>query len=209
MARDPARWGERIVASPPASANPAQGPGVAGLGPVDGATGRFVIVWPQTIDVLSLGDSEGVVGQVFNGDGSRLGTPFLVNTTTYAVQAAPVVVDRDAGEGFVVGFADMSRPATGFGSDVRLRLFDGNGTPEGADFVINAGGPTEIFNQSQPSLARTSAFGTVLAAFTDLDQRSAAMGGEDRFDEGIRGRLFSNATPLGMDLLVNTTVLAR
>ena len=102
------------------------------------ADGRFVVVW--TDGSLTGGDIsfKAIRGQMFNADGSRSGTEFLVNTTATGDQFSPTITALADGR-FVVGWTDASN---GLDSDIRAQIFDPreaaitlNGTLAGDDFV--------------------------------------------------------------------------
>src|SRR5262245_58250579 len=132
MASQVARW-----STPFQIATPSGSIGFPVIAPVGGPdAGEFVVIWTEFGDPLGLGDGSGygIYGQLYNEDGSKQGSAFLVNSTTSSDQISPVVIDRSSEEGFAVAFTDLSG-ANGTGTDVRMRLFDGDGNAEGADFV--------------------------------------------------------------------------
>ena len=106
------------------------------------ADGRFVVVFRD--DSSSPDDLSGIAvrAQVFNADGSKSGSEFLVNTTTTNSQFEPSVTALADGR-FVVVFADFSlSPDDPSGSAVRGQIFDPreaavslNGTLVNDDFI--------------------------------------------------------------------------
>lgn len=165
-----------------------------------GDPGEFVVVWDQFGDPLMLGDPNGwsIYAQVYNQDGSRQGSTFLVNTSTTSDQVEPVVVSRNAADGFAVAWRDFSRLGTGGGTDALLRLFDGGGSATSGELLATNGGPTQNGLQNQISMARGEAFGAVFVTWTDY--ASAPDG--DGLD--IRGALFGNSGALGPDFRITT-----
>ena len=84
-------------------------PAITGL-----SDGRFVVSWTDLSQ--SGGDQSGyaVRAQIFEGDGTRSGAEFLVNTTTASIQEQSSLAALPGGR-FVAVWADTSDPATGFG----------------------------------------------------------------------------------------------
>jgi Ca2+-binding RTX toxin-like protein len=153
--------------------------------------GRFVIVWRDAS--RSGGDTSGTAirGQIFNADGTRSGTEFLVNTATAGDQGAPTLAAL-AGGGFAVSWTDSSTLGDGSGSSVKVQIFDSAGAPAGGEFVANT---STALGQGQSSMA-ASAGGFVLVW---------ADGGSNASD--IKAQRFDAAgAKIGTELLVNTQV---
>src|SRR5262245_20446295 len=96
------------------------------------ANGKFVVTWVD--DSLAFGDASGsaIVAQVFNADGSKSGSEFLVNTVTTNNQVTPRITALDNGN-FVITWSDQSKNVDGDPSDpstfvldneVRAQIFD-------------------------------------------------------------------------------------
>src|SRR5262249_35214027 len=97
------------------------------------ADGRFVVTWQDYS--VSGGDTSGhaVRGQVFNADGSKSGSEFLVNTTTAGDQLSPTITALTDG-GFVVAWQNE----TGFlQHDIGAQVYNADGTGRGDEFVVN------------------------------------------------------------------------
>ena len=116
--------------------------------------GRFVVAWSDVSE--SGGDTDGIAvrAQIFNADGSKSGSEFLVNTTTASDQSEPTITVLANGN-FIVAFETGALP----NFDVRARLFDGDGTPIGPDFVVNT---TTSLSQSDPSITALADGGFVV-----------------------------------------------
>jgi hypothetical protein len=103
------------------------------------ADGRFVVTWRDNYEYpYETGDdtSISVKGQIFNADGTPVGTEFLVNTTTLNTQENAEVVGLNDGR-FVVVWQDYS--ATGgdhLSYDVRGQVFNADGSN---DFLSGSG----------------------------------------------------------------------
>jgi hypothetical protein len=97
---------------------------------MDGASGRFVVVWQSA---LQDGSGAGVFGRRFDADGSPLGVEFQVNTSTAGDQSDPDVAVDDQGN-FTVAW----RHQVGAG-DPRVvgRNFDAEGSPLGGEFQVS------------------------------------------------------------------------
>src|SRR6188474_2476803 len=72
--------------------------------------GGYVVVWTDAAGEDGTGANSAVRGQVYDALGQRVGTEFLVNTTTPGNQKDPDVAALDSG-GFLVTWTDTS--ATG------------------------------------------------------------------------------------------------
>jgi Ca2+-binding RTX toxin-like protein/lysophospholipase L1-like esterase len=161
------------------------------------ANGRFVSAWTDSTGMGADANGSAVRAQLFNADGTRAGSEFLVNTTTAGNQANPSVTALPDGR-FVIAWTDDSRSGNDrSGSAIRAQLFNANGTRAGAEFLVNT---STAGNQSNPSITALSA-GRFAIAWTD-DSRS----GNDRSGSAIRAQLFNaNGTRAGAELLVNST----
>ena len=188
-----ARW------STPFQVSPASGGNIISIARLGGPghAGEFVVIWEQSGDPSSLGDANGagVYGQIFNEDGTKDGGPFLINATTSSEQVAPVVVERSSEPGFGVAFTDLSG-ANATSTDVRLRLFDDTGAPDGGEVIVGAGGATIGNIQNQPSVALGRDGGAIFVAYED----SGSIGAGE-----IRGQLFGNSGALAADFLITAT----
>jgi Ca2+-binding RTX toxin-like protein len=101
------------------------------------ADGKFVVVWMDA-NPEDKGDGKdtsdwGVYGQLFDAQGGRVGSEFLVNTEVNGTQYFPHVGALTGG-GFVVSWQDSK------GEDARAQRFDGNGAKQGTAFVMNTYG---------------------------------------------------------------------
>ncbi len=86
--------------------------------------GRFVVVWKDNSATGGDASNSAVRGQVFNIDGSKAGSEFLVNTTTNGYQDYPTVTALADGR-FVVAWRDGSlSPDDPSGDAVRGQIFD-------------------------------------------------------------------------------------
>jgi hypothetical protein len=119
------------------------------------ANGRFVVVWMD--ESRTGGDlSRAIRAQLFNADGTRLGTEMLVPTTTTGDQIEPTVAALADGR-FIVGWSDGS---PGQHLDFRAQIFNPDGTRSGSEFLA----PTTL-----PNHQRCAA----IAGFADGPRRSS------------------------------------
>jgi hypothetical protein len=96
--------------------------------------GRFVIVWESWFQD---GGDRGVYGQRFDADGTRLGSEFLVNTTTAYSQARPAVKFMH-GHGCVVVWESWNQDdASPSGYGMFGRVFDSSGTAVTGEIPLN------------------------------------------------------------------------
>ena len=159
--------------------------------------GRFVVTWND--DSLTGGDtSSGAIrAQVFNADGSKAGTEFLVNTTTNDAQAQPDITALSNG-GFVVTWTDLSRTG-GDTSEfaVRAQVFDEVGNKSGTEILVNT---ITNSHQVEPTVAALTN-GHFVVAWSDLSQTAG-----DTNLYAIRAQVFeANGVKAGSEFLVNTT----
>jgi hypothetical protein len=114
------------IAVTPASQDAQESPDVTAL-----TGGRFVLTW---------GDKHGGIGididvkeQLFEADGTPVGSAVTVNTVTTDLQHSQSTTAL-AGGGYVVTWNDNSSPS------VKARIFDANGTPTTAEILVHTGG---------------------------------------------------------------------
>jgi Ca2+-binding RTX toxin-like protein len=147
--------------------------------------GGFVITWQDAS--ASAGDSNGLAirSQVFDANGSKLGTEILVNTATQGNQSKPQITALEGG-GFVITWEDFSAGVGGASGDtssssVKAQLFAPNGSPIGTEFLVNTGtnGP-----QTVPQIAALSNGGFAIA-WQDLAGSAA-----DGSSHGIKAQVF-------------------
>ncbi len=142
--------------------------------------GTFLVVWADAI--RTIGPTSGATadwdirGQIFNADGTKKGSEFIVNGTeistgtgttisTASAQTKPQVAVLTDGR-FVVTWVDTSgygedgTPATNdSGQGIRARIFNADGTPSSGDFWVNT---TRVSEQTESSVAALSNGGFVI-----------------------------------------------
>ena len=165
------------------------------------ATGRFVVTWVD--NSLTGGDAFGdaVKAQIFNADGSKSGSDFLVNTTTASHQLQPTVTALPDGR-FVAAWSDQS--VTGgdlSGWAIRAQIFNFDGSKSGGELLVDTTTP----NDQRDPIITTLANGGFVVSWSDESHTSG-----DLVSDDVRARVFSaNGAALGNDFLVNTTTNAN
>jgi Ca2+-binding RTX toxin-like protein len=121
----------------------------------------------------------------------RIGTDLIVNTLTVNDQGRPSVTSLADGRFIVTWQSDEGD------LEIRVRLYNPDGTPAGNDFQANS---TTANDQGNPSVAPL-ADGRYFVTWD-----SNEFGGGT--DSNIRGRIFdANGVPVANDFFVNTTVV--
>jgi Ca2+-binding RTX toxin-like protein len=161
------------------------------------AGGGFVAVWADSSNLTGDNSSYGVVAQLFDANGAKVGGEFLVNTTTFNVQGPPRVAGLPSGH-FVVTWTDQSASGGDTSSAaVRGQLFDANGAKVGAEFLIN----TAVTNAQNDSVVTGLTGGGFVVTWTD----NSGVGG-DSSSTGVKAQIFdANGAKVGGEILVNTT----
>ncbi|MHB2167999.1 FG-GAP-like repeat-containing protein [Alsobacter sp. R-9] len=119
------------------------------------ADGRFVVAWVDGSE--SAGDTSfsAIRAQVLAPDGRKVGSEFLVNTTTYMFQSAPSVAALADGR-FVVTWTDGS----GIFSGVRGQMFNSDGSKAGREFIVKSAPQA---SESQPGVVGLADGGFVVS----------------------------------------------
>jgi Ca2+-binding RTX toxin-like protein len=158
--------------------------------------GKFAITWMDTSRSGGDPDSSAVRCQMYNGDGTRYGAEFLVNTATANQQYDPAMASFGSGR-FIVTWSDLSGVGDASQQGVKAQLFNSDGSPYGIEFLVNS---TTNRAQVQSTVA-VLADSNFVAAWYDLSQA-----GPDTSGSAIRARLFNSAgIPFAPDFVVNTT----
>lgn len=129
---------------------------VTGLG-----NGNFIVAWTDTGNGLDANLS-GSVAQMFNQDGVKIGSEFLLNTTTTGDQNVPSLTALPGGS-----FMAMWHN----GVDVTGQVFatDGGSTPTKVGNEINGNQGTSAVGFGEGPVLATLADGRVVVAYGDID----------------------------------------
>ncbi len=160
------------------------------------ANGRFVVTYNDESATGDDSSGDAVRAQIFNANGTKFGTEFVVNATTAGSQNDPSIQGLSDGR-FVIAFTDASQTGadTSF-TAIRMQIFNANGTIWGPELLVNT---TTISNQFQPTVTELSD-GRLVVAYADLSGTGADS------DVAIRAQVFNaDGTKSGIEFLVNTT----
>ena len=154
--------------------------------------GRFVVVWEDQSQGAETGgddaDSSAVRGQVFDADGAKVGSEFLVNTITAGYQKDAAVTALSDGR-FIAVWTDASNGAESGGDDpdyaIRAQVFRANGTKAGDEFLVNA---TTTGHQSDPKVAELQD-GRIVITWED-SSRGVETGNDDTSSSAVRAQIF-------------------
>jgi Ca2+-binding RTX toxin-like protein len=118
---------------------------------------------------------------------------FIVNSSTTDFQVEPAITTL--ADGRVVMTWRSFDNGDGLSTCIRARIFNANGTPTGADFIVNS---TATAAQSNPSVA-VLANGNIVFSWESDDTADTSLG-------CIRTRIFTDTgTAVGVDFVSNTT----
>jgi len=155
--------------------------------------GRFVVGWDDGYP----GAEVDMNAQLFNADGSRSGGEFMLNSEKSGMQLGCDIAALPGG-GFVAAWVDATGPDGDLGA-IMARLFAADGTPLGAEVIVNT---TATGDQFQPSITALAG-GGFFVAWTD-NSRGVDTAGDDASHYAIRGQLFDAAgTAVGAEFRVN------
>ncbi len=158
--------------------------------------GRFVVAWYDDGSSDWDGQSD-IRAQIFDRNGQKIGTEFVVNTTISGGQAHPSI-DALADGRFIVSWTDFSQ--TGADKDtssVRGQIFEADGTAVGAELTLNT---TTRFGQSSP-LVTGLPDGRFVVIWSD-----GSWSKDDTDGSAVRGQVFlADGIKSGAEFLVNET----
>ncbi|HEY0149691.1 MAG TPA: calcium-binding protein [Allosphingosinicella sp.] len=154
--------------------------------------GGYVVVWRD------LGSKNGIVGQLFNADGSKSGAEFMVSTELANAQSTPSIAAL-AGGGFVVTWTDSSQRGgdTSY-SGIKGQIFDAAGNRVGTEFLVN----TYTSGYQDSSFVTALPDGGFVAVWTTTTETPTG----DGSGAAARGQFFDAAgAKVGAEFLINTT----
>ncbi len=159
-------------------------------------SGDFVITWED--EGATGGDTSGdaVRAQMYHRDGSRVGSEFIVNSTTTGNQGDPSITALSNG-GFVITWNDTSGRGGDSSGSVKAQLYDAGGQKVGGEFLVNT---LTTGDQDEVSVAAL-ANGGFVAAWQD---NSMLRGDETRDGSIIAQRFDVNGNKIGPEILVDT-----
>ncbi|MEZ6092908.1 MAG: hypothetical protein R3C03_01525 [Pirellulaceae bacterium] len=148
------------------------------------ATGEFTVVW-QGPD----GDGEGIFGQRFNANGTKLGAEFQVNQQSALAQVSPAISMNEAGQFAVVWVSDHRALFDPEDSEksIFVQWYDSDGTFNGEEQLVHTI-DTNAEAQEYPDVA-LDANGNMVIVWQSITQDGSAW--------GVFGRqLLANKTPV-------------
>ena len=151
--------------------------------------GNFAVAWDS---IGQDGDIDGVYGQRFKSDGSKVGAEFAVSQTKTNEQQKPVLAMQADGS-FAVAWESYGQPG-GAKYDVMLRCYDSSGAAAGNEQLVNS---TTADNQQQPHLI-AFADGRYLVVWQSF--------AEDGAGWGVYGQLlYKDCKAIGNQFQIHTT----
>jgi hypothetical protein len=158
--------------------------------PISLSDGRYVISWQS---MLQDGSSYGVYGQVFDADGTAVGSEFRVNTYTLGAQGYVSLSASQEG-GFLATWESYGQDGGGYG--IYAQRFDNLGSKVGDEFLVNT---TTAGSQNWPDVT-TLNNGDYVIVWHSFNQ--------DGDSAGIYAqRLDGTGTKVGAETLINTTTI--
>ena len=152
----------------------------------------------------------GINARIYDAGGTARSGEFPVNSTTFGYQRNPYVAEL-ADDGFVIAWDDWQ----GTGSTdrfgvVRGQAFDADGTPRGAEFLIDTlegRAPTYPFSGSPTPHTNPAIAGLADGRFVLVWEHRVENDGEsDTSGSSIQGQIFNaDGTARGDDFQINTT----
>lgn len=157
--------------------------------------GSFVATWTFNGED-GVDDQAGIYGQKYSKDGVKIGDEFHINSYTVNTQKEPDITALENGAFVVVWSSYHQAEAGSSKEDVYGQMFDGSGTTNGGEFLINT--ITDAV-QKNANVASLSNGGFVVV-----------WNGRDSGGKGILGQKYdaSGATD-GDEFIINTTELNK
>ncbi|HEY0112624.1 MAG TPA: hypothetical protein VGB59_05660, partial [Allosphingosinicella sp.] len=168
-------------------------PWLLGSVTVSGLTdGGFVVSWESNSDAQDSG--YGVKAQIFNADGTKSGSQFVLSSTTNQTELHPDIAGLPGG-GFIATW--LASDGNGFG--VKAQIFSATGVRLGAEIAVNT---MTANNQYRPAVVVDPASGGFLVTWFD------GLNG-DHTGYAVRARRFdSSGNPLDQDFPVSSASTA-
>ena len=156
------------------------------------ASGYFVVTWDASFTDGDGSDS-GIKAQIFGPAGNKIGSEFLVNTSTLGIQNQPSV-GALANGGFVVSWTDRNGDADGWG--VKAQVFGPLGAKVGSEFLVN----TQIVSHQLDSKVTGLSNGGFVITWNDVS------GLGDGSGTSIMAQIYSaNGVKVGGEFVASTT----
>src|SRR6185437_7961508 len=164
------------------------------------ASGDFVITWND--EGATGGDKSGdaVRGQMYHRDGSKMGSEFIVNTSTTGDQENSSVTALANG-GFVVSWQDGSKTGgDASGLSIKAQVYDAGGQKVGGEFLVNT-----VTKNDQELASVTALQGVNSGGFLAVWEDHSFLNNDLTRDGSIKGQRFdANGNKVGGEFLVDT-----
>lgn len=145
------------------------------------ANGNFVATWQDASAVGGDTDSSGIKAQIFDSTGIKIGSEFLVNTTTLGAQTNPAITAMSNGS-FIIGWRDSNVLAQA----PRGQVFNADGTRIGDEFIArHTDGTGEI--AGSPMIADLGGNRFVVTSTVAI----LTNGGPPQISLGLQGNIFT------------------
>lgn len=164
------------------------------------ASGKFVIVWDDNSRSPDDPSGTAIRAQIFNSDGTRSGSEFLVTTATLYNQQQPTITALPDG-GFAIAWTDNSILLSDYsGTGIKMQVFDDNGAKVGSEFTVNT---VTTSNQNQPVITALAS-GEIIVGWSD-DSRI----GSDTSGTGIKAQIITPNVGVISDIALSLTSLSE
>lgn len=121
--------------------------------------GSYVMLWTDGSETSPDFDNRAIRGQIFNSDGTKSGSDFIVNSTFPLSQTEPSAAVLASGK-FVASWTSEDDKASGT-TQIVGRIFNGDGSPSTAEFVINTNQDTGNQGNSTVIALKSGGFAVV------------------------------------------------
>jgi Ca2+-binding RTX toxin-like protein len=128
------------------------------------ADGKYVIVWTDASGTPPDIDNRSVRGQVFNANGTKSGSEFIVNSTFTDSQTQPSVTVLNSGR-FAVTWTSGIGDDSG-ATDIISRVFNADGTPFTAETTVN----TQTVGNQDKSTVQALSTGGFAVVWSDREE---------------------------------------
>ncbi|HEY0043517.1 MAG TPA: hypothetical protein VGB62_03100, partial [Allosphingosinicella sp.] len=155
--------------------------------------GRVLMAWAAAKQGSST--THDLIGQLYDGEATPIGSPFVMNTALADIQVQPQVAALPGG-GFVATWTSFAGDGAR-DQGARAQIFDVHGAKVGAEFAVNT---TTTGSQGGPQVIAFED-GSFFIAFTSTQGISGGAAGGDVF-----GQFFTAAgVKSGAELVINST----
>ncbi len=157
------------------------------------ADGRFVVTW-TTRDITQDGDGYAIKARLFNADGTPVADEFLVNSE-FTDRQQTVDITALADGRFVLTWETWDSTQDGDGYAIKARLFNADGTPVAAEFLVNS----EFIDNQRAADVTALSDGRFIVTWVTFD------GTQDGNVQAVKARLFNaDGIPVADEFLVNS-----